>query len=78
MTSLSPNWNAGGKSWHEAAREGRLEMSALPTVEERLAIVEKEVAELKRAVFQETPKPNWLKAVLGSFKDDPDFKEQLV
>ena len=52
-------------------------MSALPTLEERLAIVEKDVADLKKAVFQDTPKPNWLKVVLGSFKDDPEFDEIL-
>jgi hypothetical protein len=51
-------------------------MSDASTIEERLAQVEKELADLKsRMKSLDTPKKNWIKAISGSFKDDPDFAE---
>ena len=44
------------------------------SVEERLAILEKELAELKHA---QLPPQNWLKKITGTFKDDPEFGEIL-
>jgi hypothetical protein len=44
------------------------------TVEERLAVLEREFAELKQHV---APKQDWIAKVSGSFKNDPDFGEIL-
>ena len=46
------------------------------TVEDRLSQVERELAELKSAL--NGPKQsNWIEAITGSSKDDPEFKEIL-
>lgn len=45
------------------------------TVEERLTIIEKELAELKRKL--PPARQNWIARISGSFKDDPDFGEIL-
>ena len=45
----------------------------MASVEERLAKVEKEIAELKVKSDSQSSKPGWLKKVEGSFKDDPEF-----
>ncbi len=45
------------------------------SVEERLAILEREVAELKRASPQR--KGNWIEKITGTFKGDPEFGEIL-
>jgi hypothetical protein len=45
------------------------------TVEERLTIIEKELAELKRKL--PVPKRDWIARISGSFKGDPDFGEIL-
>jgi hypothetical protein len=52
-------------------------MSRHPTVEERLATLEAEVAELKRRLAELAPQPkkNWLEAVTGIMKDYPEFEE---
>lgn len=47
------------------------------TVEQRLAILEKEMAELKQGLAQTQVKPNWIDRVKGSFKGDPEFGEIL-
>ena len=49
-------------------------MSGHDGVEERLAVLEAEVAALKRTV---KPNPNWFDCVAGSMKDDPEFDEVL-
>ena len=43
------------------------------SIEERLAILEKEVAELKQAQSRK----DWIKEITGSFKDDAEFGEIL-
>lgn len=45
------------------------------TIEERLAILEREVADLKRKA--PPAKKNWIARISGSFKGDPDFGEIL-
>lgn len=45
------------------------------TVEERLAIVERDLAELKENL--QPAKKNWIAQISGSFKGDPDFGEIL-
>jgi hypothetical protein len=47
------------------------------TVEERLENLEKELAELKGEVKSLIPRPNWISAICGTFKDDPEFDEIL-
>ncbi|MEQ8786518.1 MAG: hypothetical protein RIC55_09470 [Pirellulaceae bacterium] len=51
-------------------------MSDSSTIEERLAQVERELASLKsRVKALSGPKGNWIDAISGSFKDDPEFEE---
>ena len=52
-------------------------MSVSLTIEERLTILEKEMAELKQGAPSLQSKPNWLEKITGSFKDDPEFGEIL-
>jgi hypothetical protein len=52
-------------------------MSQASTIEQRLAQVEKELAELKQQVQGQNAKKNWIDSVTGSFKDDPEFDEIL-
>jgi hypothetical protein len=52
-------------------------MSIALTVEERLSILEKEIAELKEGKSPVQAKQNWLEKITGTFKDDPDFGEIL-
>ncbi len=47
---------------------------AEPTLEERVATLEKDVAELLHR-SDATKKRNWLSAVLGRFKGNADFAE---
>jgi hypothetical protein len=49
------------------------------TVEQRLADLEREVAELRQQLAKAIPnvKANWIDGITGSFKDDPDFGEIL-
>jgi hypothetical protein len=52
---------------------------ATGTLEERVAAVEKELAQLKKRLEQDTtPKTNpWLDQIFGVFKDDPLFEEAV-
>lgn len=47
------------------------------SVEERLTMLEKAVADLQRAATATQPKDNWIERVAGSFRDDPEFGEVL-
>ena len=47
------------------------------SVEERLAILEQEMTELKLGMTSTQAKSNWIENIKGSFKDDPDFGEIL-
>jgi hypothetical protein len=52
-------------------------MATNTSLEERLAAVEAEIAELKKQVA--TPQSiNWLQQITGSFKDEPAFEEVLA
>lgn len=46
-------------------------------LEQQVSELQRVVAELQRkvAVLESKPKDNWLPAMLGRFKDDPDFRE---
>ena len=46
-------------------------------VEERLAQVEKELESLKSLVKTLRPNANWIEAISGSARGDPDFEEIL-
>ncbi|MBC8869621.1 MAG: hypothetical protein H8E44_09395 [Planctomycetes bacterium] len=52
-------------------------MSGSSTVEQRLEQVEKQLADLKSHVKNFRPAPNWIDAITGTFKDDPEFDEIL-
>ncbi len=51
-------------------------MADTENVEQRLAALERELAELKRGI-PAAGKPDWRKQVAGSFKDEPEFDEVL-
>ena len=50
-------------------------MSANQTLEARLAVVEKDVAELKTAVFVQRSQRPWYEKMVGSMKDFPEFEQ---
>jgi hypothetical protein len=50
-------------------------MPSQATVEERLAAVEQQLAELKRRVMPRNDGKSWVERIAGTFKDDPDFDE---
>ena len=52
-------------------------MSEASTIEQRLAQVEKELAELKQQVQGRNAKTNCVDSITGSFQDDPEFDEML-
>ena len=52
-------------------------MSIASNIEERLAVVEKEIRELKEAKTAVESKKGWLEKITGTFKDDPEFGEIL-
>lgn len=45
------------------------------TIEDRLAVVEREIARLKRRFPAEQPEEDWVDAMSGAFADDPEFDE---
>lgn len=45
------------------------------TIEERLATVELELADLKRRLHAHGDGKSWLERIAGTFKDDPEFDE---
>ncbi len=52
-------------------------MTTNTSLEERLAAVEKAIAQLQKQVV--TPQStNWLQQITGSFKDEPAFEEVLA
>jgi hypothetical protein len=48
------------------------------TVEEHLAAVEAAVSELRKHCLIQTPAPDWLGQVVGSFENEPAFEEVLA
>ena len=52
-------------------------MVTATTVEERLANLEREVAEIRRLLGKEEQSQNWVERVLGSMEKYPDFQEVL-
>jgi hypothetical protein len=49
-------------------------MSDNGRIEQRLAVVEEELARLRQKI-DDRPKGNWIERLTGSFKDDPNFEE---
>ncbi|MGH7199229.1 MAG: hypothetical protein ACREJB_01400 [Planctomycetaceae bacterium] len=45
------------------------------TLEERVALLEREMADLKRQLAAD--KGNWIEAISGTFRDVPEFDEVL-
>jgi hypothetical protein len=52
-------------------------MSTEPTIEQRLAALERAVADLQQQVAAQPAPGNWLERIIGSFKDEPAFDEVL-
>jgi hypothetical protein len=52
-------------------------MSESTTIEQRLAQVEKEIADLRNDIKSLKPSGKWIDAISGTFKDDPEFDEVL-
>jgi hypothetical protein len=50
---------------------------AQETVEDRLAVMEAELAELKHRLNGRTSVSTWLDRIAGSMKDEPEFLEVL-
>ena len=50
-------------------------MSNAMTLEERLTVVERDVADLKRRVRDRDESRSWIQRIAGSFKDVPEFDE---
>lgn len=50
-------------------------MSEPADLEQRVAVLEQNRAELKRRVSLSEAKNDWIKAVAGSMKDYPEFEE---
>jgi hypothetical protein len=51
-------------------------MSEEPSVEQRLATLERQVAELTQRLNQlAAPKGNWIEEMVGCMKDYPEFEE---
>jgi hypothetical protein len=52
-------------------------MAQETSLEERVKVLEKEVAELKQRLLQLSWRGTWLEKVSGSMKDYPEFEEVL-
>ena len=50
-------------------------MADVGQLEQRLAALEHEVAELRESIASRALKSGWLERLTGSFKDDPEFEE---
>lgn len=50
---------------------------AAPTIEERLAALEAEVARLKERQLGDEAKKPWWEEIWGTFKDDPHYEEAM-
>ena len=46
----------------------------MPTIEERLSMVEQELAELKKS---QSPKVPWYEKIAGTFSDNDDYDEAM-
>ena len=47
-------------------------------LEARLLAVETALQEMQRRLATLQPTPNWLDAIIGSFKDEPAFEEVIA
>jgi len=54
-----------------------LEVKAMATVEERLTELEAKVTRLAQCMSDRRENGNWIDAIIGSFRDDPEFEEIL-
>ena len=52
-------------------------MSQETSLEERVKVLEKEVADLKQRLLDLSFRGTWLEKVIGSMKDEPEFGEVL-
>ncbi len=52
-------------------------MAGEDAIEQRLANLEREVAELRQRLDRLDPRQNWLDRISGSLKDYPEFEEVI-
>jgi hypothetical protein len=52
-------------------------MSQPVDLEKRVAVLERDLAELKRRITSSEAKNDWIKAITGSMKDYPEFEEVI-
>ena len=50
-------------------------MSEQQTIEQRLTVVERDLAELKLRVTHQEKNVSWIERIAGTFKDVPEFDE---
>ena len=50
-------------------------MSSNGDIEHRVAVLEEELARLKRSLGKDATKRSWVDQISGTFKDDSDFDE---
>ncbi len=52
-------------------------MEKSPTIEDRVRILEQQVADLQARVYHAPRDENWVERISGRFENDPDFQEIL-
>ena len=52
-------------------------MSEPADLEQRVAVLERDLAELRQRISSSDGKKNWIEKITGTFENDPDFAEIL-
>src|SRR5947209_695945 len=66
---------ASSVQWEGVELAKEVSMPSDESIEQRLAAVERAVADLQRQMASSMPVPNWLARFTGAFKDEPAFAE---
>jgi len=62
----------------EETKKGPASMMTQTELEARLVAVETALKEIQHRLAALPPAPNWLDAIIGSFKDEPAFDEVIA